>query len=74
MTISNFRWRKATDINRDYATFELLLDEQIAITLGFNDNGILELELGDGAISHNFVFSEFETLIADGVRLAEADR
>jgi hypothetical protein len=39
----SYRWRKASDINREYAVFELLEDEEPILDVGFSDAGIFEV-------------------------------
>jgi hypothetical protein len=39
---ATFRLRKATDIRREYATFELLADDVAILDMGFSDEGIFD--------------------------------
>jgi hypothetical protein len=43
MTFNNYRWKKAGDINREYALFELLADNIPILDVGFSDAGVLEV-------------------------------
>src|ERR1700754_5148481 len=40
---SKYRWRKATDVNRDGALFELLEDNNAVLDVGFTNDGSFEV-------------------------------
>jgi hypothetical protein len=69
-----YRWRKATDINREHALFELMDGESILLDVGFSDEGIFEIAFHDGIGGTVLGRDRFLTLLEEGRALAEADR
>lgn len=75
MTIpKGYRWRKATDINREYALFELLADEIPILDVGFSDVEVFEIAFNDGIAGVLIEWEELRKLIDDGRAMAEEDR
>jgi len=74
MEIVSYRWRKTTDINREYALFELLEGEVPVLDLGFSDEGILELAFNPRVSGRIFELEKFLKLLDEGRALAEHDR
>lgn len=68
------RWRKASDVGREHALFELLVGEEAVMDLGYSDEGVLELAFHAAARGWIVAWPEFETLVAEGRRLADEDR
>ena len=74
MDLEQTRWRKATDIGREHALFELLTkDDVILMYLGFSDDGILELgfseDIGDVVVN----FEDLIRVLQSGKKAAEDD-
>jgi hypothetical protein len=69
-----FRLRKATDINREYPTFELLADEVAILDVGFSDDGIFEVAFNEriGGVVVDWV--QLWEWIEKGKNMAELDR
>ncbi|MCJ2061110.1 hypothetical protein MKL09_31900 [Methylobacterium sp. J-048] len=74
MPFSKARWRKATDINRKYAIFELVHEENILLDIWFSDNGALEVSFHRGISNTAVNWDQFTNVIADGMRIAESDK
>ena len=74
VSLKNYRWRKATDINREFALFELMTDNVILLDIGFSEEGILEIAFHDGIAGLIVEWSKFKEIIEQGKKLAEADR
>ncbi len=72
--ILSYRWRKTTDINREYALFELLEGETPVLDLGFSDEGILEVAFNPSVGSRVLELEKFLKLLDEGRALAERDR
>ena len=71
ISLSGFRWRKATDINCEFALFELVKDDDQAILdIGFSDDGNLEISFNHEVILN---WSELLEAVEWGWLLAEAD-
>lgn len=43
MKLDGARWRKVTDIDREYALFELVVGDIALLDLGFDDEGRCEI-------------------------------
>ena len=71
---NNYRWRKTTDINREYALFELLDGETPLLDVGFTDEGILEMAFNQAIGGSVLEFEKFLKLLNEGRVLAESDR
>lgn len=69
-----YRWRKATDVNRDYALFELVCDGTVILDVGYSDAGVFEVAFSEGANGKVFVWIELQSLVAAGQKLADLDR
>ncbi|KGD61407.1 hypothetical protein Y5S_03745 [Alcanivorax nanhaiticus] len=70
----SYRWRKTTDINREYALFELLEGETPVLELGLSDEGILEVVFNPSVSGRIFELEHFLKLLDEGRALAERDR
>jgi hypothetical protein len=70
----SYRWRKASDINREYALFELLEDGEPILDVGFSDAGIFEIAFNPGMAGALIEWEQLRKLIEEGKRLAELDR
>ena len=73
-TPKSYRWRKTTDINREYAVFELLADEISILDVGFSDTEGFEIVFNDRIAGVLIEWEQFQKLIEDGKALAEQDR
>ena len=71
---TNFRLRKATDIDREYATIELLADDVPILDAGFSDNGIFEIAFNDSIAGVIIDWVELREWIEKAKDLAELDR
>ena len=67
-----YRWRKATDINREYALFELLRNEEVILNVGFSDSDQFEISFGNRR--QIFEWEYLQKLIKEGRKLAEMDK
>jgi hypothetical protein len=71
-SLSGFRWRKATDISREFALLELVKDDDQAILdIGLSGDGDLEISFNHAIILN---WSELLEAVERGRLLAEADR
>ncbi len=68
-----YRWRKATDINREYVLFELLENETPILDVGFSDEEILEIAFNPSIAGKIIRLAQFLDLLEDGKALAERD-
>ena len=73
VTAKNYRWRKATDINREYALFELLEDDVPILDLGFSDGGFIEVCFNPSVAGKTFELSKLSNILNEGRELAEQD-
>jgi len=71
---SNFRLRKTTDIDREYATIELLADDVAILDTGFSDNGIFEIAFNESIGGVIIDWVELREWIEKAKDLAELDR
>jgi hypothetical protein len=69
-----YRWRKATDINREHALFEMLADDIVLADLGFSDTGVTEIVFHEGIVGLVLDWSLFRESVEEGMKLAEQDR
>jgi hypothetical protein len=74
VTPGSYRWRKTTDINREYALFELLEGETPILDVGFSDEGNLEIAFNPSVGGRVVDWTQFLTLLEEGRALAERDR
>ena len=70
----SYRWRKTTDIHREYALFELLEGETPILDIGISDAGNLEIAFNPGCSGRVVDWTQFLTLLEEGRTLAERDR
>lgn len=73
-TSISYRWRKTTDINREYALFELLAGETPVLDLGYSDEGTLEVAFNPTVGGRIFELEGLLKLLDEGRKLAERDR
>ncbi len=69
-----YRWRKATDINREHALFELLEDDNPVLDVGFTDQGLFEVTFNPSSGGKVMEWDQFLSLLAEGRALAAQDR
>jgi hypothetical protein len=69
-----YRWRKVTDINREYALFELLEDDSPVLDVGFSDEGLFEVSFNPIIGGKLLDGDQFMKLLAEGRALAVQDR
>jgi len=67
-------WRKTTDINREYAVFELVHDNTVLLDIGFTDNDVLEIAFHEAVSSTVIDWDRFLQFINKGKKLAEDDK
>lgn len=72
--MKRYRWRKATDVQREYASFELMDGEDALLDVGFTDEGVLEIAFNMHSFGRIISFSEFLQILEEGKSLAENDR
>jgi len=72
--ITTYHWRKTTDINREFATFELIVSGVPILSVGFTDAGLFELEFFEAIKGITFEWDRFHNLILEGRKAAENDR
>lgn len=73
ITSTSYRWRKITDINREYALFELLEGETPILDLGYTDEGVLEISFNFCIANKVLGWEKLFKLLEDGRILAEID-
>jgi len=66
--------RKATDINREYAAFELLADDVAILDMGFSDEGTFEVVFNRQIGGIVIAWDKLQDWIEKGRRMAELDR
>lgn len=71
--LTNARWRKFTDIEREHAIFELLQDDVILLDLGFSDTGQMEITFHRGICEFTVELDRLDQLVRDGVAIATRD-
>lgn len=75
MKIENiYRWRKATDINREHALFELMDGNSQILDIGFTDEGVLEVAINPNTSGIIVTWDQLHALLEEGKTLAERDR
>jgi hypothetical protein len=74
VTFNSYRWRKTTDINRQYALFELLKGETSILDAGFSDDGVFEVAFSPSIGGIVVEWELLQKLLAEGRGLAELDR
>ena len=70
----NYRWRKTTDVNREYAIFELLANEKVILDVGYSDTSVFEVAFNQDIGGFVLDWVRFQALIDEGKRLADLDR
>ena len=70
----NYHWRKTTDINREYALFELLDGETPMLDVGFNDEGSFEVSFNQSIGGKVMEWKQLLAILDEGRALAERDR
>lgn len=68
-----FRLRKAIAINRENATFELLLDDVAILDVGFSYDGVFEVAFDERIGGGVFEWAQLQEWIERGKNLAELD-
>lgn len=74
MDFSKASWRKTTDVNREYAVFELVHDGVVLLDVGFSDDHVFEIGFHEGASNSVVDWDSFFSLLEKGRRIAEDDR
>jgi hypothetical protein len=74
VTSKSFRWRKVTDVDREYAVFELLADGKPILDVGFSDAGIFEVAFNPEIAGVLIEWEQLQKMIEEGNKLAELDR
>ena len=69
-----YRWRKTTDINRDFALFELLQDNVPVLDIGYSNTGTLELAFNLSITDQVISYEDFTSFLAEGRNMADRDR
>lgn len=72
--VRRFRLRKATDINREFAIFELLANDVVVLDVGFSDSGVLEVAFSEGIAGLVVEWERLKEFIEQGRAMAERDR
>jgi hypothetical protein len=71
---TTFHLRKATDVRRQYALFELLADGVSILDVGFSDEGTFEVGFSRNIGEMIIAWDELQDWIEQGRWMAEADR
>lgn len=74
MNLNNARWRKVTDVDREYALFELLINDEILLDIGYSDDQVFEVLFGRLCFGIKIDWDFLRDLIEEGRRLADADK
>ena len=74
MDFSKASWRKATDVNREYAVFELVHDGIALLDVGFSDDDVFEIAFHEGVSNTVVSWQDFFDVVERGKEMAEADR
>jgi hypothetical protein len=69
-----YHWRKATDINRDFAFFELVQDGVPLLDVGYPNAGKLELTFNPSIVGQVIPYEDFISLLIEGRAMADLDR
>ena len=73
-TSAIYRWRKATDVNREHALFELLDGEVPVLDAGFTDEGVFEVTFNSSISGKVVEWSKLLKLLEEGKAFADRDR
>ncbi len=68
------RWRKVTDINRDFALIELLQYDVPILDIGYSNSGKFELAFNLMIANQIIPYEEFMTCLVEGRNMADLDR
>jgi hypothetical protein len=71
---TTLRFRKAGDINRDHALFELLSDDVPILDVGFADDGTFEVAFNEEIGGLIIPWTQLREWIEKGKQMAELDR
>jgi hypothetical protein len=71
---TTLRFRKAGDINRDNALFELLSDDTPILDVGFADDGTFEIAFNEAIGGVIMPWTQLQDWIEKGKEMAERDR
>jgi hypothetical protein len=74
MNFSEASWRKTTDIDREYAVFELLHNGIILLDVGFSDENVFEIAFHEGLPNTIVDWDHFFAVLDKGRQMAEADK
>ena len=65
--MENYRYRMATDVNREYPLFELVNSVgEIIFDIGMSDNGEIEIAFNDKILNKIFNLTVIEAWIREG--------
>ena len=71
---TTFHLRKATDVRREYAAFELLADGVPILDVGFSDERTFEVAFNEQIAGIIIDWDKLRDWIEEGRRMAEVDR
>ena len=74
MISNSATWRKFTDINREHAIFELIIDGRIVLDVAYNDEGVFEIAFHEASKNWILPWESFHGIIQHGQALADEDR
>ena len=74
IVLKDYRWRKASDVTREYALFELINDDVPVMDVGFSDDGTFEIAFNVSISGVVIDLEKFLELLEEGRALAERDR
>jgi hypothetical protein len=68
-----YRWRKVTDVGREYALFELICGETVLLDIGYSDDGELQIAFDPNICGKTVGCDELVDLLQEGKTLAMRD-
>jgi hypothetical protein len=71
--LENYHWQKASDINRDYPTYELLDGADVLFDMGYSDDKVLEVAFTSDGSGKVIEFAVLLQLLEKGKALASLD-
>jgi hypothetical protein len=71
---NELRLRKATDIKREHAIFELLADGEVILDVGYSDTGTFEVCFSQPIVGNALSWEQLREWIEEGRRMADQDR
>lgn len=74
MDLSKATWRKATDVNREYAIFELVHDGVVLLDVGLSDSEVLEVAFHEGLANVVSPWDIFLQVLGEGRKIAELNK